>query len=320
MSPTGSGGVPSPPPTRQAAKEPAIPTGGVEGTQQGVARERGVASDEGKAAPGMEEMMRLLRDLSTKAIEEGGSLGMHQMHLDELGGVQVGLGVQTPGAWARGGYFPNPDLRQAVPQYQVHRPPPVDARPPQVPMDQPRVPPAKEAKLALRTFDGSEVYKGLGSGFEQWALLFIEQVEMAELAHGYRWAERAKVNKFAEHLRGRAEKYFQQHVQRWWGTQPNLWFIMEQMNAAFRVNISNRQAMKLLSSKKESTRTWNDHFLYLNAVMNASGASPTLVLENVVKYADPELKLAMMAKYDPARPDPLQQASEMRSEGPDHPT
>ncbi|KAE9221934.1 hypothetical protein PF005_g6921 [Phytophthora fragariae] len=175
----------------------------------------------------------------------------------------------------KGGYFPNPDLRQAVPQYQVHRPPPVDARPPQVPMDQPRVPPAKEAKLALRTFDGSEVYKGLGSGFEQWALLFIEQVEMAELTHGYRWAERAK------------------------------------MNAAFRVNISNRQAMKLLSSKKESTRTWNDHFLYLNAVMNASGASPTLVLENVVKYADPELKLAMMAKYDPARPDPLQQASEL---------
>ncbi|POM63071.1 hypothetical protein PHPALM_27692, partial [Phytophthora palmivora] len=45
--------------------------------------------------------------------------------------------------------------------------------------------------------------------------------------------------------------------------------------------------------------------------MNASGASPTLVLENVVKYADPELKLAMMAKYDPARSDPLQQASEL---------
>ncbi|KAE8895631.1 hypothetical protein PF010_g186 [Phytophthora fragariae] len=69
--------------------------------------------------------------------------------------------------------------------------------------------------------------------------------------------------------------------------------------------------MKLLSSKKESTRTWNDHFLYLNAVMNASGASPTLILWDVVKYADPELKLAMMAKYDPARPDLLQQASEL---------
>ncbi|KAE8895632.1 hypothetical protein PF003_g20123 [Phytophthora fragariae] len=205
----------------------------------------------------MEEMMRLLRDLSTKvnklekavtprgapvspeqplrrsvfrqAIEEGGSLGMHQMHVDELGGVQVELGVQTPGAWARGKYFPNPDFRQAVPQYQVHRPPPVYTRPPQVPMDQPRVPPAKEAKLALRTFDGSEVYKGLGSGFEQWSMLLIEQVKMADLALGYRWAERAKVNKFAEHLRGRTEKSFQQHGQRWWGTQPNLWFIMDRI-------------------------------------------------------------------------------------------
>ncbi|KAE9221933.1 hypothetical protein PF005_g6922 [Phytophthora fragariae] len=218
----------------------------------------------------MEEMMRLLRDLSTKvnklekAVTPRGAPVSPEQPLR-----------RNARCMGKGGYFPNPDLRQAVPQYQVHRPPPVDARPPQVPMDQPRVPPAKEAKLALRTFDGSEVYKGLGSGFEQWALLFIEQVEMAELTHGYRWAERAK------------------------------------MNAAFRVNISNRQAMKLLSSKKESTRTWNDHFLYLNAVMNASGASPTLVLENVVKYADPELKLAMMAKYDPARPDPLQQASEL---------
>ncbi|OWY98308.1 Integrase, catalytic core protein [Phytophthora megakarya] len=40
-------------------------------------------------------------------------------------------------------------------------------------------------------------------------------------------------------------------------------------------------------------------------------ASPSLVLENVVKYADPDLKIGMMAKYDPTRPDPLQQASEL---------
>ncbi|KAE9222087.1 hypothetical protein PF004_g12878 [Phytophthora fragariae] len=91
-------------------------------------------------------------------------------------------------------------------------------------MDQPRFP---HAKLALRTDDGSEVYKGLGPGFEQWALLFIEQVEMAELAHSYRWVDRAKVNKLAEHLRGRTEKYFQQHGQMWWRTQSSLWFIIE---------------------------------------------------------------------------------------------
>ncbi|GMF60515.1 unnamed protein product [Phytophthora fragariaefolia] len=45
--------------------------------------------------------------------------------------------------------------------------------------------------------------------------------------------------------------------------------------------------------------------------MSASGASPTLVLENVVMYADPDLKLAMMAMYDPTQPGPRQQAREI---------
>ncbi|POM57760.1 Mitochondrial Carrier (MC) Family, partial [Phytophthora palmivora] len=266
----------------------------------------------------MEEMMVLLRQLTTKvnvlekavtprgapvspdqplwrsvlrqAIEEGGSLGMQQMYLGEHGGGHMGLGIQTPGGWARAGNLDH-EVDRGVPQYQAYRPAP--------------------AKLALRVFDGSEVCKGLGAGFEQWALLFIEQVEMAEMAYRYRWTERTKVNKFAEHLRGKAEKYFHQHVQRWWATQPNLWFVMEQMNAAFRVNISNQQAMRMFSARKESSRTWNDHFLYLNALMGATNASPSLVLENVVKYAEPDLKIAMMAKYDPTRPDSLQQASEL---------
>ncbi|GMF49321.1 unnamed protein product [Phytophthora fragariaefolia] len=290
----------------QPAKEAAPGTGGGDPA----VHERGSSPKEGKAAPGMEEMMVLLRRLTTKvnmlekavtprgapvspdqplrrsvfrqAIEEGGSLGMQQMHVDELGGGHVGLGQQP---------------------LQLHAEP--------VMTTEPRVPPTREAKLALRAFDGNEVYKGLGAGFEQWALLFIEQVEMAEMAYRYRWTERANVNKFAEHLRGKAEKYFHQHVQRWWVTQPNLWFVMEQMNAAFRVNISNQQAMRMFSARKENSRTWNDHLLYVNALMGATNASPSLVLENVVKYADPDLKIAMMAKYDPTRPDPLQQASEL---------
>ncbi|POM71674.1 Mitochondrial Carrier (MC) Family [Phytophthora palmivora] len=250
----------------------------------------------------MEEMMVLLRQLTTKvnvpekavtpggvpvspdqplwrsvfcqAIEEGGSLGMQQFHLDELGGGHMGLGIQTPGGWARA-YYLDHEVDRGVPQYQAYRPTPVQAQAQQQPLQQH----AEPAKLALRVFDGNEVFKGLGAGFEQWALLFIEQVEMAEMAYRYRWTERAKVNKFAEHLRGKAEKYFHQHVQRWWATQPNLWFVMEQMNAAFRVNISNQQAMRMFSARKESSRTWNDHFLYLNALMGATNASPSLVLE-----------------------------------------
>ncbi|GMF17252.1 unnamed protein product [Phytophthora lilii] len=71
--------------------------------------------------------------------------------------------------------------------------------------------------------------------------------------------------------------------------------------------------MRLLSARKKSSRTWNDHFLYLNALMSATLTSSTLVLENGVKYANPDLKLAVMAKYDPTWPDVLQQASELGS-------
>lgn len=60
----------------------------------------------------------------------------------------------------------------------------------------------------MHNFDDREVYKGLGSGFEQWALLFIEQIEMAEQACEHRWPERYKVNKFGQQLRGTAEAFY----------------------------------------------------------------------------------------------------------------
>ncbi|GMF36918.1 unnamed protein product [Phytophthora fragariaefolia] len=169
--------------------------------------------------------------------------------------------------------------KQLDENYQQYRPDPVAVMGPE------KVPSAKDAKISLPNFEGNEVYKSLGSGFEQWPLLFIEQVEMAEIACGYEWPERFKVNKFGQHLRGKAELFFQQHIMRWWNTQPTLW--------------------------EESSRSWNDHFLYLNALMAATNASPALVLENIVKYTEPDLRHAMMAKVDMNRPDPLQQANEL---------
>ncbi|GMF56212.1 unnamed protein product [Phytophthora fragariaefolia] len=38
------------------------------------------------------------------------------------------------------------------------------------------------AKLSIRAFDGRETYEGLGSDFEQWGLMFIVQMDMAERA------------------------------------------------------------------------------------------------------------------------------------------
>ncbi|GMF60516.1 unnamed protein product [Phytophthora fragariaefolia] len=65
MSPTGSGQAPTSPPTSSSppAKEA---TANVAGGDGQTARERGSAMGEGKAAPGMEDMMTLLRQLSAK--------------------------------------------------------------------------------------------------------------------------------------------------------------------------------------------------------------------------------------------------------------
>ncbi|GMF19458.1 unnamed protein product [Phytophthora fragariaefolia] len=164
----------------QPAKEAAPGTGGGDPA----AHERGSLPKEGKAAPGMEEMMVLLRQLTTKvnmlekavtprgapvspdqplrrsvfrqAIEEGGSLGMQQMHVDELGGGHVGLGVQTPGGWARAGYLDH-EVDRGVPPYQAYRPPPVQAQAQQQPLQlhaepvmatEPRAPPYKRGEAS----------------------------------------------------------------------------------------------------------------------------------------------------------------------------
>ncbi|CAI5720539.1 hypothetical protein KXD40_002187 [Peronospora effusa] len=70
-----------------------------------------------------------------------------------------------------------------------------------------RVPNARDSKLMIGKFSGVEQYKGLGSGFRQWALLFIEAIEMDELGCGYKWTERVKANKHQQHLEGTALQY-----------------------------------------------------------------------------------------------------------------
>ena len=41
-----------------------------------------------------------------------------------------------------------------------------------------RTPDARQRKLAIRKFDGTEVYVGLGSGFFDWGKTFWRQVDM----------------------------------------------------------------------------------------------------------------------------------------------
>ncbi|UIZ21383.1 hypothetical protein KXD40_000866 [Peronospora effusa] len=61
-------------------------------------------------------------------------------------------------------------------------------------------------------FNGAEIYSGLGAGFKQWAYLFIEAIEVAELSSGFSWTERLKVNKLGEHMEVHAASDIQANI------------------------------------------------------------------------------------------------------------
>lgn len=75
----------------------------------------------------------------------------------------------------------------------------------------------------------------MGSGFRKWAFSFLEALEMVEMATGYLWAERVKVNKLGEYLdkESTASDYFRQNVAAWWSITPHLEFILKEMYKIF---------------------------------------------------------------------------------------
>ncbi|ETL24145.1 hypothetical protein L916_21844 [Phytophthora nicotianae] len=87
------------------------------------------------------------------------------------------MGIQTPTAYAGLGAMHRPGDAPYPPQGQPTLPTPA---------------PHYQAYRSEPVQRNEKVYKGLGSGFEQWALHFIEQIETAEQACGFRWPERFK--------------------------------------------------------------------------------------------------------------------------------
>ena len=86
---------------------------------------------------------------------------------------------------------------------------------------------------------------------------------------------------------------------------------MCQLLATFKTSITASQAMKLFIQKKDFKRTWAEHYLYMVAVSEARGGADSLVLDNIVHHASPELMNGMRAKYDSTRLEYLRHAEEL---------
>uniref|UniRef100_A0AAV1VEI6 Uncharacterized protein n=1 Tax=Peronospora matthiolae TaxID=2874970 RepID=A0AAV1VEI6_9STRA len=63
-----------------------------------------------------------------------------------------------------------------------------------------RYPDARQKKLGIRPFDGSELYEGLGSGFLEWGRRFERQISLAQSSCEFEWPEDVKVDVIGLHL------------------------------------------------------------------------------------------------------------------------
>ncbi|CAH0513265.1 unnamed protein product [Peronospora belbahrii] len=69
--------------------------------------------------------------------------------------------------------------------------------------------------------------------------------------------------------------------------------------------------MKILTAFESSEQRWTEHRLYLPAVSEAYGGADNVVQDNIVHYADPNVRVSILARFSRTRIDYLQQAEEL---------
>ncbi|KAG2790976.1 hypothetical protein PC129_g21386 [Phytophthora cactorum] len=86
---------------------------------------------------------------------------------------------------------------------------------------------------------------------------------------------------------------------------------MQRLLYTFATKITPTQSMKMFTAPKSAKRSWTEHYLYLVAVSEACGGADNLVLDNIVHYADPVMKVSMLSRLNLARTDYLRQAEKL---------
>lgn len=69
--------------------------------------------------------------------------------------------------------------------------------------------------------------------------------------------------------------------------------------------------MKIFVGPKNSKRSWTEQYLYLVAVSEACGGADNLLLENIVRYAEPAMRISMLLRLSLTPTEKLRQDEEL---------
>ncbi|EGZ24414.1 hypothetical protein PHYSODRAFT_486533, partial [Phytophthora sojae] len=136
------------------------------------------------------------------------------------------------------------------------------------------------------------MYEGLGAGFKDWGLRFLDVLIAAQVISGGDWPEDFKARALNRYLEGPARKYFDRMKTIWSAESPMLKHLMNRM-------------------LERADRTWTEQYQYLLAISSAADCSDRFVLQYICECASPDVKRAMQTRIDRRRADHLRQAWEL---------
>ena len=179
------------------------------------------------------------------------------------------------------------------------------------------MPTPKEMKFSVDRFNGTEIYPGLGFGYERWRGIFERRLQFAELMSGKRWPEEAKLMRFVDALSPKMQQHYESNLMLWEDAcdgDLTLTFVLERFQADFGTKVTEARVLHLLQQAKRNDRSWQEHMSYLQYLNHLNGGkSGSLVLENVVRFANPNYANVLMGQVNLTCADPVAEAKRIVS-------
>ena len=174
------------------------------------------------------------------------------------------------------------------------------------------MPTSKEMKFQMERFAGTEIYPGLGYGFERWRKVFERKLRFAE---GKRWPEEARLMRFVDALGQKMHQHYESNLELWIGESGGdltLDFVLDKFEVDFGTRVTETQVLLLLQKEKLNTRSWQEHMSYVQYLNHLNGGrSGSLVLENIVKYANKNYTNILMGQVNMGAKDPVAEAKRL---------